>query len=196
MNPARLLAVVSVIFTQGQSQSIGVLLRPGTQLVYSSGGVEAVWTIDTVSRDTTLAGRPGCFRMRLRTSPTQSVPDTRAHCADSTMMLSWDDRTAQLRPSRPLRAGMVLELPYRGGGSVRFETGLPKVERIGAISIDVIPTTITTRDSTGRLVRRLRERFAVGLATATGGVFEDPDASAPGGWKTTRSFELIAIRTP
>jgi hypothetical protein len=180
-----------------QSAAIGGLLRPGMQLVYESGGVESPWTIDSVTRDTSLGGRTGCVRLRLRTSAGQATSDTRAHCADSATMFTWDERRGELRPARPLRPGATLELPQRDGGSVRFETGPgTTVEQIGALAVEVLPTTVTTRDSAGHVLRRLRERFALGLATATGGVFELPDAAGPNGWRTVRQFALVAIRSP
>ena len=177
-----------------RTATLGALLQPGMELVYSSGGTETPWSIDSVARDTTLGGRSGCLRLRLRLSPAQAVADTRAYCADSATMTTWDERAAQHRPARPLSPGAVLELPQREGAMARFETGVWAVEQVSGIAIDVLPTTVTTRDSTGRVVRRLRERFAPALATATGGVFEVPDDAAPAGWRALRAFELVAIR--
>ncbi len=54
--------------------------------------------------------------------------------------------------------------------------------------------TVTTSDSTGRPKRRLRERYALSLTTATGGTFEMPDSSRGGAWHGQRSFELREIR--
>ncbi len=179
---------------QGFTESIGSQLRPGMQLVYSSGGVETPWTIDSLMRNLTIGSRTGCVRIRLRTSQ-QGTPETRALCADTTL-LSWDDRSGELRPTRPLKAGGVLEVVQRSGGSVRFEAGSPSTERVGETVLWVLPTTVTTRDSTGRVVRRLLERFSIGLATATGGVFEVPDSTRQSGWRTVRSFELVALRQP
>ena len=62
--------------------------------------------------------------------------------------------------------------------------------------LHVVPTTVTTRDTTGRVLRRLRERFAVSLGTAVGGVFEVPDSSQAGGWRVEREFELVRIVRP
>jgi hypothetical protein len=101
----------------------------------------------------------------------------------------------------------MMENRQANGGLVRFETLEPTVENIpleggssGASAvptpIDVIPTTVTTFDSTGQIVRRLRERFSVALATATGGVFEVPDTTQSSGWRTIQRFELVAIRVP
>ena len=105
-----------------------------------------------------------------------------------------DERTGTHRPSRPLRGGDSLRSPQRNGGSALCETAATIEELIGTRTITVVPTTVTTRDSTGTPVRRLRERFSIGLATATGGVFEERDLTQPGGWRIARSFELTLIR--
>jgi len=44
--------------------------------------------------------------------------------------------------------------------------------------------------------RRLARGYSVTLATATGGRFDIPDASAPSGWRTEQRFELGEIRGP
>jgi hypothetical protein len=53
---------------------------------------------------------------------------------------------------------------------------------------------VTTFDAAGRPKRRLRERYAPSLTTATGGRFELPDSSRAGEWRGQRSFELREIR--
>jgi hypothetical protein len=122
-------------------------------------------------------------------------------------MFNWDERSSTARPVRPLGSRTTLEIAQASGGRVRFETTEPLVERIrleqlstGAAAattdIEVIPTTVTTIDSAGKIVRRLRERFSIALATATGGEFEVPDSTQAGGWRTVRRFELVAIRMP
>ena len=180
------------------------LLQPGMQLVYASEGVEAPpWTIDSVTRNVTLGSRSGCVRFRLRTSPTLG-PETRQHCVEGSTMLNWDDRSATSRPVRPLGARASLDVPQANGGRVRYETGEATTERINLgpaasgtpTAIDVLPTTVTTLDSTGKVVRRLRERFSIALATATGGVFEVPDSTQSTGWRVVRAFDLVAIRVP
>ena len=181
---------------QAASERPGSRLQAGMQLVYASDGTETAWSIDSVRRDTTFGNMPGCVRIRQRTSPTQAVPDTRAWCRDSLTLSAWDERTAQLRASRPITGNAVQEIPLAGGSTARYETGPVHTERISDIELNVVPTTVTTRDSTGRVLRRLRERFSIGLATATGGVFEVPDSTLRSGWKTVRAFELTAIRAP
>jgi hypothetical protein len=64
---------------------------------------------------------------------------------------------------------------------------------VGAFRLPVIATIVTTIDAQGRPKRRLRERYAITLATATGGTFEVPDPAAPTGWRAEQSFELRTI---
>ena len=181
------------------------MLEPGFQLVYASNGAESPpWMIDSVVRDVSLGGRTGCVRIRLRTNPTQSIASTRIHCVDSLTMLNWDSLPKVWRPARPLGANSALDLPLPNGGRNRFEAGQPTVERIviergsrrDSVTVEVIPTILTTFDSTGKAIRRLRERFSVALATATGGIFELADSSHAGGWRLNQKFDLVAIRRP
>jgi hypothetical protein len=90
---------------------------------------------------------------------------------------------------------MELSLPRPNGDTVRYVTGAVSEEAIGSRRLRVLTTTVTTIDSAGRPKRRLTERYAVTLTTATGGRFEVPDASSPTGWRTERAFELREIRS-
>jgi hypothetical protein len=79
---------------------------------------------------------------------------------------------------------------------LRYETSAIERDRGDGFDVDVLPTVLLTLDSAGRPVRRLRERFSLGLATATSGAFEVPDSASPGGWRVTQEFVLIARRVP
>lgn len=182
---------------------IGARLVPGMQLVYVSDGVESPWTVDSVVRDVTIGRQTGCVRIRLRISPYQVNADTRVHCLrDDTMMNA--DSTGRLQPARPLLAGVSMLIEQPNAGRVQFETLQAAVEQIPVqqgdsltrIAVDVLPTTVTTFDSSGKVIRRLRENFSVALGTATGGVFEVPDPSLRSGWRVVRRFSLVSIRMP
>ena len=193
--PVLLIGLTALIVAAAQpAERIGGMLRPGMQLVYESGGVQTSWVIDSVAHDTTLGVRTGCVRIRLRTSPDQTVVETRAYCADSAMLLTWDGATRVHRPSRLLQPNSSLRLPERLGGAVAYTTGASGHERIGTLTVRIIPTTVLSRDFTGRVTRRLRERFSIGLATATGGIFEVPDSTVEGGRTVVQKFELVTIR--
>jgi hypothetical protein len=99
----------------------------------------------------------------------------------------------ELRPARPLAAG-ELRVPNPQGGFSRFSAVAPVLERLGPLHLTVIPTTVETIDSTGAVIRRLRESFALELATAVRGIFEVPDIGSPSGWRTTLEFRLVEIR--
>ena len=203
-----LMSAVGAAFVAGagavrfiQADGIGSLLVTGMQLVYERDGVQTPWTIDSVV-PFSATGMKGCIRIQLRTSPTQATPEKRAHCSDSATMYNWDDRLGRPRGVRPLLVNMLMEMRQQNGTLVRYEASAPTLERIrtergpnaDTTAIEVIPTVVTTMDSTGKAVRRLRERFSVGLATATGGVFEVPDSTTAGRWRTTLQFELVRIR--
>jgi hypothetical protein len=200
-------AVALATLTQGDRPALASMLQPGMQLVYASDGVESPpWVIDSVVREVSVGGRSGCVRLRLRINPSQPNAEMRVHCSDESMMLNGDERTNTVRSARPLGDGALLELRQSNGTLVRFETSQQSTERVrtaGAAGaardsamIVVLPTTVTTFDSTGKAIRRLRERFSIGLATATGGVFEVADSTQPGGWRVSRKFDLVAIRYP
>ena len=196
--------LIGVFQAEAQTPRVGFHLRPGMQLIYSSDESESPpWIIDSLSAWAT-AGRHNCLRIRLRASPNANL-ETRSHCTDSATMFNWDERAGVLRPARPLRPGASLEVRQASGTMARFETGAIDTEqipiRVGAnttstLPVEILETVVTTTDSTGRVVRRLRERFSAGLATATGGVFEVPDTTQQTGWRVVRRFELIAIRMP
>jgi hypothetical protein len=173
-------------------QEPGLLLRRGMQLLYRGEG-EQLWTIDSLSPDTTLAGVPHCVRMRLRTSP-QSPAATRAFCARGGVLHSYDDAGAQLRPVRPLLPGNRLTTRGANGTTSLFVTDSLDVVIVHGRAVEVIGTTVTISDSTGRPVRRLRERFAPALLTATEGSFEVPDATQAGTWRIVARFSLTEIR--
>lgn len=172
-------------------QEPGSLLRPGMRLLYRSDA-EQLWTIDSLTRDTTLAGVPHCVRMRLRMSP-QAPATTRAFCARDGVLHSHDASTGQLRPARPILPRQRLTVPGANRTTALFETDSLDVQMAGGRAFDLVFTTVTTRDSTGRVIRRLREAFAPALLTAVEGTFEVPDTTQAGGWRVVSRFRLAEI---
>jgi hypothetical protein len=167
----------------------------GTQLVYASGGTEQPpWVVESIERPATIGGQADCARIRLRMAPPPAAPEVRAWCLRDGVLSAFVDSTSTFRPLRPVGPGMTLDLPRAAGGLVRYETGDRERETIGTRTIDVIPTSVTTVDADGRAVRRLRERYALALVTATHGVFETPDSTQSSGWRVTQEFRLVAIR--
>jgi hypothetical protein len=173
-------------------QEPGSQLRAGMQLLYK-GDADQLWTIDSLTSDTTLGGVPHCVRMRLRTSA-QGSSSTRAFCARAGVLQTYDAATGQLRPARPLLPGSRLTTTAANGSTSVFVTDSLFVELAGGRAWDIVGTTVTTSDSAGRVVRRLREHFAPAILTATEGVFEVPDSTQPGGWRAVTRFRLDEIR--
>jgi len=163
-------------------------------LIYASEGQDQPpWSIDLVEAGVLLKDNADCARTRLRRRPGGPLEDSRL-CVEHNVLYSWDpDRSAWL-PQRPVGAGMALVLPRANGGTVRYVTGSMNTEVIGGRRLQVLETTVTTMDASGRAVRRLRERYAVTLTTATGGRFEIPDPDDPTAWRTQQIFELRQIR--
>ena len=201
-----LLAPGASVPGQETGNRIGELLEPGMQLFYSSQGIQpAPWTIFSVTRGVTIAGRSDCVRISLRTAPNQVVPETRVHCVRGTAMVNVDETTGSVRPGRPLVPEFKVAIPQPNGGQVVYETSQSVLENIQlqrgsaqpvGTPVDVLLTTVTTLDSAGKVIRRLRERFSIALGTATGGVFEMPDSTQAGGWRVVNRFELARIAIP
>jgi hypothetical protein len=195
-----LLIVVTLATACGGSElpppepaSLGSMLRAGTELVYESGDSQQHWVVETLEQPASIAGLTQCVRMDVRRAPAPARAESRAWCVQDRRLKSWNDSSMELTPLRPVGPDMTLELPLEKG-MVRYETGAFELDTIGGMIIEVVPTTVTTLDSAGHAVRRLRERYAVGLVTATRGTFEEPDSVQPGSWRTRQEFRLVAVR--
>jgi hypothetical protein len=172
------------------------MLEPGMQLVYESGGAAgSPWRVESVDRDLTLGGRAGCLRVRFAPGGPRAGADERVTCAADGTLLAWDTASREWRASRPIAPNRTLDVPTRTG-TARYSTGRAADDTIAGVRVAVVETTVLTIDSTGRTVRRLRERYAPSLGTATWGAFEVPDPLAAGVWRVTQEFRLIAIRRP
>jgi len=176
---------------------LGSALAAGMELVYASGDAEQPpWTVESLEQPSLISGLTHCVRLTLRMAPAPAAPDTRAWCVQDWKLLAYNDSTLDFRPLRPVGPGMILDLPGPAGGLIRYETGQLERDTVGPAVLDVLPTTITTLDAEGRAIRRLRERYAMAITSATRGTFERPDSLRPGEWTATREFRLIAVRRP
>ena len=192
------LAVLLVPLGLTTAAAQGRLLGTGTRLWYTSGGREGdPWTVERIVHDTTLGDVEGCAVIHLRTSPTQASPEIRNWCVRGDSLFAWDATEQIHRLLRPVGANMSVRVQSARGGSVTYSTGPATEWRYvdDAISIGtvVVPTVVVTRDSTGRVIRRLRERYALSLATAVSGIFEVPDSTRADGWREERVFTLTRI---
>jgi hypothetical protein len=167
------------------------------RLVYHSNGeAQPPWRVDSIA--TIPASNPGsdCRVVHLRRQPTQPRSDEHRYCLTRDTLFTWDNARQGWFPARPAATGMLLSVPRRVGGIVEYRTDGMSVDTISGREIPVLVTTVTTIDSLGRPVRRLRERYALGLATATSGTFELPDTGTAGVWRPQQVFELRSIEQP
>ena len=154
----------------------------GLAAAYYAGHREAsVCIVESLEQPSLIAGLTHCVRLTLRVAPSPAPPQIRAWCVQDWKLVAYDDSTLDFQPLRPVGPGMTLELPRPDGSRIVYETGRLERDTVGTAVLEVVPTTVTTLDAWGRAIRRLRERYAVAIASATRGTFELPDSVAPYG---------------
>jgi hypothetical protein len=195
--PLLVLAIACAEPEVSEPAPLGSALRTGMQLIYASGESEQPpWVVESLEQPALIAGLTHCVRVALRMAPAPSAAQPRAWCVQDWKLQSFNDSTLEFQPLRPVGPGMLLELPRPDGGRIRYETGTLERDTVGDIVLDVVPTSVTTLDAQGQPVRRLRERYAMAITSATRGTFEVPDSLQPGQWRPTQEFRLVALRTP
>ena len=168
--------------------------RDGMELIYAANGKEGRPNIVDSVRQVGLRDGATCatvFRDG-QTSPASGPPEQ--YCARGDTLFTRDAASAMLLAQRPIGARMTMDFHRANGNRVHYSTDSTSRWTLGGRSYSVVHTTVLTADSTGRLVRRLTERYALALVTAVGGRFEAADSAATGGWRETQVFELRAIR--
>lgn len=177
--------LLSMHLAAGQGGSIGSALESGTALVYESdGAAQAPWIYELVQS----ADREGferCVRIERRGQPARET------CLRDGLLFE-PDQSGQFRAVRPIGPRMTLEVKAASGRTMLFETGARGTRQIGDAALEYVATTMTTRNTDGAIVRRLREEYAPALLTALRGEFEEPDGA--GGWRAVRTFALVEIR--
>lgn len=169
----------------------GSALREGMIIVYGNDAGAVEWSIDSLERNAIIAGRDSCVRFSLRIGT--NAPAKRVFCREGDVIHTL--RTdGQLAATRPITVRSRHETRSPSGSVTEYVVGEQSIDTIGGSAIAVLPTTITTLDSTGRAVRRLTERFSVGLLTAVNGTFAVADSTQPDGWRTTQRFSITSIR--
>lgn len=192
-------AAIPAVLIRGVSAGTAVLgtgLEPGMQLIYESMGErQPPWHVDSVRVGAGL--RPGfdCAVLHIRRRPDAPAEETRL-CLGTDTLHRWDARRASWTVARPVGPRMTWSTLGPDSTTVRYETDIASEDTIAGRRIPVILTAVTTTDSAGRPLRRLRERYALSLATATRGAFETPDSARPGTWLVQREFVLREILTP
>lgn len=91
---------------------------------------------------------------------------------------------------------MQLAVRQASGATLEYATAERGDTTVSGLSIPFVRTTIVTRDAQGKVVRRLRERYAISLTSALGGTFEVPDSTASGGWREGQRFDLVRVEIP
>ena len=187
--------VALALFVQPATDPIGSGLRPGMQLVYSANGrAQPPWEIDSAASPVALEPHDQCAVILLRRRPSPAPAEETRLCARGDTLFSWTAASSQWQPTRPIAPEMKMIFARDGGDTVTYTTGVFREEVISGVRVSILETTVLTVDSLGRPKRRLRERYARGLATATGGTFEVPDPAGPEGWRPDLTFELTEIR--
>lgn len=172
------------------------LLSTGTVLVYQvPDGTTREWVVDEATSNVSHGGRTGCMRVRYAAGGPTAGPDERLTCLAGDTLLRWSPTTNAWQIARSIGPADSIDLPLRTG-LARYLTGAATLDTISGFPVPVVATTVLTIDSTGSVIRRLQERYAPGLGTATWGRFEVPDPSAPSGWRTAQEFRISAIRRP
>jgi hypothetical protein len=198
--PLVLLATVAAGGPAGQRAPVdvpGSALESGMTLTYGSGGREQPpWTVDSVHRGLSLGGRSGCTRIFLRTRPDQPSTPPRVACRGGDTLFAWSATASEWRAERPLGSGMMLRVTQPSGATLEYTTSQLGDTTISGHRFAFVHTAVVTSDAQGRVVRRLRERYAVALATALGGVFEVPDSATTGAWRESQRFDLIRVAAP
>ena len=189
------LSIALVLFQTDAPTSPGSALRSGMVLVYESNGKpQPPWTVLAVTGDARWKEGAACATVQIRRGPAPADPPEVRLCVEGGILLQWSDAEKIWQPQRPVSAGRTLTLPRPNGETVEYETGGSSQATIAGVNVPVILTTVTTRDASGRPIRRLRERYATSLTTAIDGEFEVADSGSASGFRTTQSFVLREIK--
>src|SRR4051812_17239225 len=165
------------------------------ELVYTSNGAaQPPWTVQVVQPGAALKVNADCAVVRIRRQQDRVEAPEERLCVDHNVLQAWDANRAAWQPQRPIGAGMRLTLPRPNGDTLHYATSTINEEQINGFHLMIVNTTMTTIDASGQPTRRLIERYAASLTTATGGRFEVPDAKAPGNCRVEQQFELKEIR--
>lgn len=196
MRIAIAVAVISLgVVPAQQPARLGSQLSEGMQLVYvSDGRSQPPWSVDSLRVGEPMRPAADCVSVTLRRGRADPRPQRSRLCLSADTLYRWEPARKSWSVSRPVGPDMNLSIVKANGDSVNYSTGALGEDMISGTAIQVVTTTVTTVDAQGRPRLRVRERYAVTLATATSGTFEAPDPANAGRWVTSHSFELKEIR--
>ena len=182
-------SLIAILLFAQASPQIGAGLERGMQMHYTTGGAVTPWEIVAVNRDTAALAGARCVSVRLRFNPADTMVVHRIHCARGDTMFNWSAAAGQFVAARPLAAGTLITA-RADGGRVAYTSRGVEIDTVDGRPLLVVPTTVETFDRSGTLTQRLRERFAISLATATDGIFERP---VNGVLQETQRFRLSRL---
>ncbi len=178
-----------------QGAGLASRLTPGTQLFYVSDGREqSPWIVDSVQTGQPLKPNAECASLTLRRKPADPKPERSRLCLASDTLYRWEKGAGAWVVSRPVGPDMAVTVVKPNGDSVHYETGARGEDMVSGNAIGVVSMTVTTVDAGGRARLRVRERYAISLATAISGTFEVPDPAARGLWIVKHTFALKELR--
>jgi hypothetical protein len=170
-------------------------LTKGAQLFYfTDGRAQPPWIVDSVQTGQSFRPNADCASMTIRRTPSDTKPERSRVCVSGDTLYRLEAGKKDWKAARPVGPDMTLLMVTARGDSILYETGALGEDLISGDAIPVVSTTITTVDAKGQRRRRIRERFAVSLATATTGVIELPDPAAPGNWMVKHNYSLKELK--
>ncbi|MGH7497635.1 MAG: hypothetical protein ACREL3_02155 [Gemmatimonadales bacterium] len=196
MRSAIAVAVLSLgVMPLQQPARVASQLSKGMALVYvSDGRSQPPWLVDSLGAGDPLRPGTDCASVSLRRGATDRRPEHSRLCLSSDTLYRWESARKSWSMFRPVGPDMSFTIVKANGDSVHYATGALGEDMISGTAIQVVNTTMTTVDALGRPRLRVRERYAVSLATATSGTFEAPDPAGGGRWVPKHTFELKELR--
>src|SRR5262245_12606354 len=147
----------------------GSSLRAGMHLVYRNDGQrQEPWTIDSVRVGGLTPEQSDCVTYWIRLRAAQPSEE-RTMCVRGTMLQRWDASLGALRDERPVVPRQRWSVGRANGDLATYETGDLEEATVGTHKFLALPTTVTTRNMVGVVLRRLRERYVLVLLTASDG---------------------------
>lgn len=193
----RFILMAAALVSAGVPQLVAQeMLSTGMVLVYATpDGVERPWLVELFEGNVSRGDRSGCQLVRYSAGGPTRDADERITCVAADTVFRWSQASRRWNVARLVAPHDTLDLPLVSGVA-RYITHGAAIDTVAGIPVPVVHTTVLTVDTLGSVIRRLTERYAPGLGTATWGRFEVPDTEVPGRWQVVQEFRLASIRRP